>query len=214
MSKKPPKDYAVGYRKPPIETRFKKGRSGNPKGRPKGSRNFASCLREALAERVPITDRGQTRLVPLIEVVAKRMARDAAAGKDKMMRLLLGAISELEAKVEGRAQPAPEAKTVVVYLPDNGRDRRDGSGLPLGSYKGAQPMGTGTINFIDARSREVNVTHGAIHALALPSMTRDFRVAPSIDLTRLKVGSQITFSVRKNGDSMYCIESVQLVGGD
>ena len=34
-----PKQYEVGYGKPPKSTQFKPGRSGNPKGRTKGSRN-------------------------------------------------------------------------------------------------------------------------------------------------------------------------------
>lgn len=38
-----PSDYEVGYGKPPAETRFKKGQSGNPNGRPKGSRNRLSA---------------------------------------------------------------------------------------------------------------------------------------------------------------------------
>ena len=39
-------DYEVGYKKPPIHTRFKPGVSGNPKGRPKGTKNLATDLAE------------------------------------------------------------------------------------------------------------------------------------------------------------------------
>jgi hypothetical protein len=44
-------DYEVGYGKPPRETRFAKGQSGNPRGRPSGAKNFATLLREALTSR-------------------------------------------------------------------------------------------------------------------------------------------------------------------
>jgi hypothetical protein len=40
LARRPPRPgYEVGYGKPPDATRFQPGRSGNPKGRPKGSRN-------------------------------------------------------------------------------------------------------------------------------------------------------------------------------
>ena len=45
--------YAVGYGKPPVHTRFAKGRSGNPGGRPRG-KNLTTLLQEALAETVTI----------------------------------------------------------------------------------------------------------------------------------------------------------------
>ena len=43
-------DYEVGYGKPPRHTRFKRGRSGNPRGRHPGSRNLSTVLSEALNE--------------------------------------------------------------------------------------------------------------------------------------------------------------------
>src|SRR5215204_1766862 len=54
-------DYDVGYKKPPVHTRFRKGRSGNPRGRPKGSANYLTTLRRVLAQKVTITELGNTR---------------------------------------------------------------------------------------------------------------------------------------------------------
>src|SRR5258707_14185668 len=52
------RDYEVGYRKPPGHTRFKKGQSGNPKGRPAGAKNLSTLLSEALNEPVVVTENG------------------------------------------------------------------------------------------------------------------------------------------------------------
>ena len=42
------RDHDAGYGKPPRHSRFKKGQSGNPKGRPRGSRNFSTDLKATL----------------------------------------------------------------------------------------------------------------------------------------------------------------------
>ena len=47
-------DFEVGYGKPPRHTRFKTGRSGNPRGRRKGQRNLAAVLREVLRQTVKV----------------------------------------------------------------------------------------------------------------------------------------------------------------
>ena len=49
-------DYKVGYKRPPLHTRFQKGQSGNPRGRPKGSKNFSTLLSEAKARAFMIAD--------------------------------------------------------------------------------------------------------------------------------------------------------------
>lgn len=46
--------YEVGYGKPPKHTRYRKGASGNPAGRPKGQRNLATILAHALEEQIVI----------------------------------------------------------------------------------------------------------------------------------------------------------------
>lgn len=58
-------DYRVGRNRPPVETRFKPGQSGNPKGRPKGRRNVKTELKEILSKKVTIRDAENTRKVSL-----------------------------------------------------------------------------------------------------------------------------------------------------
>ena len=52
------REYAVGKGRPPQHTRFRKGQSGNPTGRRKGSLNMATLLERALNERVAVTENG------------------------------------------------------------------------------------------------------------------------------------------------------------
>jgi Family of unknown function (DUF5681) len=52
----PEADHAVGYGRAPRHTRFQPGRSGNPKGRPKGSKNFSTLFSEELAQPVTLTE--------------------------------------------------------------------------------------------------------------------------------------------------------------
>ena len=54
-------EYEVGHRKPPKHTQFKRGQSGNPKGRPKESRNFSTDLKDTLKEPVRVTRDGQAK---------------------------------------------------------------------------------------------------------------------------------------------------------
>ena len=56
--RKPRARYAVGYGRPPTSSQFQPGQSGNPKGRPKGTRNASSMARDALERTVNIKVKG------------------------------------------------------------------------------------------------------------------------------------------------------------
>jgi Family of unknown function (DUF5681) len=74
---RPSKSYEVGKGRPPRATRWKPGQSGNPKGRPKGSRPIGAVLQAILGQRIAVTENGKTRLLPALEVMLRRLANDA-----------------------------------------------------------------------------------------------------------------------------------------
>lgn len=100
------RDYPVGYGKPPKETQFKKGQSGNPQGRPKGTPNVATILTKALSQRVAITENGVRRSVSKLEVVLLQQVNKAAAGDLRSTQLILGYIQAILPPTEAET---PEA---------------------------------------------------------------------------------------------------------
>ena len=77
---KPPGDYEVGDGKPPVRSRFKPGQSGNSKGRPKGSRDFATLLKAALDEMVTVKENSRQARRSKKEVMTKVLVNKALNG--------------------------------------------------------------------------------------------------------------------------------------
>ena len=90
------RDYAVGYGKPPLHTRFKKGQSGNPRGRPPGAKNLSTLLNEALNEPVVITENGGRKKVSKRQASLKQLVNEAAKGKWPALKLLLDILQDIE----------------------------------------------------------------------------------------------------------------------
>jgi len=86
----------AGYGHPPVNTRFKKGQSGNPKGRPKGSRGLATILNRALSERVVINEGGRRKTVTKLEAAVKQVTNKAASGDPVASRQLFTLIQIIE----------------------------------------------------------------------------------------------------------------------
>jgi len=81
--------YEVGYAKPPRQTRFVKGQSGNPKGRPKGSKNLATMLARACRERVRVTGNNGARSITKLETSLVQLSNQAASGDLRAIREFL-----------------------------------------------------------------------------------------------------------------------------
>ncbi len=90
-------EYEVGYGKPPKSTRFKKGQSGNPKGRPKASRNVAAALEEALFRKIRVKDQSGSRLVTVLEALLQRVSKQALDGDHRAIGKLIELIRYFDA---------------------------------------------------------------------------------------------------------------------
>lgn len=140
-SKKPsklPGDYDVGYGKPPKRTQFKPGQSGNPRGRPKGTKNLKTDLLEELGERIIVREGDQTRRVSKQRAFVKTLVSKTLKGDVRAGSLLMSTMMRLVDTGEG----APEAKEPLLdeelevldaYI---GRMRRDGGGDPSDGGEG------------------------------------------------------------------------------
>lgn len=98
------KEYEVGYGKPPKSSQFKKGQSGNIKGRPKDSKNTYVLLDEILSQKIMITENGKNlqiskKMAMLIQLVNKGIKGDIKAINTLLPHMLVS-----DAKEEDKAK--------------------------------------------------------------------------------------------------------------
>ena len=84
-----PREYKVGYRKPPRSTRFKPGKSGNPKGRKKRPPNVAQQIDALLAQKIRVTESGKHKSLFRQQVMLTTFANNASKGDLKSAAFLL-----------------------------------------------------------------------------------------------------------------------------
>jgi hypothetical protein len=78
--KSPTGDYPIGYAKPPLNSQFKEGTSGNPKGRSKGKKNPIKEIQEVMTKSVVLREGSKTRRVSFVVALILQMQQDAIKG--------------------------------------------------------------------------------------------------------------------------------------
>jgi hypothetical protein len=104
------KRHKIGYRNPPHHTRFKKGLSGNPKGRPKGARSLGGMLSHIIRQKIAVTENGRTRRIPALEVMLRRLANDAMRSEPNALKLLLSLVD----RYVDPSEPAADLNTILA----------------------------------------------------------------------------------------------------
>src|SRR5919109_55750 len=93
----PPDDgYKVGYGRPPKHSQFKPGRSGNPKGRPRKSKNVETLITMELEQKVTIKEGGRELRVTKREAIVKQLVNSALKGDPRKLLLMLKYLEKLQ----------------------------------------------------------------------------------------------------------------------
>ena len=115
---------AVGYKRPPVHTRFKPGQSGNPSGRAKGSQNLQTLFKKILNEQISLREGLRVRKVSKAEAVLRGLVIGALKGEarsvDTVFRLA-EKIGQFEQKNEQQASVTEIRRIIVGWkgdLPD------------------------------------------------------------------------------------------------
>ena len=103
--KKPTGDYEVGYCRPPVKHRIKKGERKNPKGRPKGTKNLKTDLLEELGEMMKIREGDRERRISKQRALIKTQVARALKGNDRAAAKII----DLYLKVTGFEDDAADA---------------------------------------------------------------------------------------------------------
>jgi Family of unknown function (DUF5681) len=96
--------YEMGYGKPPLHTRFQKGKSGNPKGRPRGKKNMSTLLSTALNASIVVVANGRRKKITKREAIVTQLVNKSAAADLKATQIVLAMLRE--SQDDGSADPA------------------------------------------------------------------------------------------------------------
>jgi hypothetical protein len=105
-------NYEVGYRRPPAETRFQPGKSGNPRGHPKGLKSIGTLLVQMLGRWITVQENGRQRRMRMQDVIVQGLVNDAA-------RRDAHALRQLFALMDRYCGPDQQEADSASLLPDD-----------------------------------------------------------------------------------------------
>jgi len=106
-------DYSVGYRRPPVHTRFKPGQSGNPSGRPKGAQNLKTLFDRILREEISLREGEVTKKITKAEAILRGLVVGAMKG-DSRSQMTLFRLAEATGQFEEAPAPLQVIQRIIV----------------------------------------------------------------------------------------------------
>jgi hypothetical protein len=166
------REYAANYRNPPLHTRFKKGQSGNPRGRPK--KDLPALLVAALGEPVFVTIDGERRKITEREAVITQLVNESAGANLRATKMLIDMMKDIERKTE--ADPPPEPHRFAPRRSQGGvaSRRRPSATRRTSAHEGA-------------RDQQSSVTNRQTWSQSDPNRTLETTCPPEYGATRLTV---------------------------
>lgn len=124
--RRPGDPYEVGFGKPPKNTRFKKGRSGNPYGRPRKKPDLYSALNRVLNETVTVTIEGDAETVTVQQALLLRLRHEALRGEiwaGKLLQKVVTAIPDNDDAFDHIEQQVGlfRAKALLMLIIEDGK---------------------------------------------------------------------------------------------
>jgi Family of unknown function (DUF5681) len=111
----------VGFRHPPRSTRFPKGSSGNPKGRPRRTTqdsDILTLLHSALNERVTVHEGGERKSITKAAAMVKQLVNKGASGEASAIKMLLTVLHSLRERLDSAEAERAEEVTAQMLLLD------------------------------------------------------------------------------------------------
>lgn len=110
----------TGYKKPPKSGQFKKGQSGNPKGRPKGSRNLATDLEQEMSSKISVRVDGKEKKMSKQKAMLMTLSAKALKGDPRALETIIKMTERLINDHEEEEQEAPlstsDEAIIQMYL--------------------------------------------------------------------------------------------------
>ena len=108
-----PNASGVGYKRPPVHTRFKPGQSGNPSGRAKGSQNLKTLFHKIMKEQVQLREGADVRKVSKAEAIMRGLIVGALKGDTRSMGTLLRLAQET-GQFEEPLEPIRQINRIII----------------------------------------------------------------------------------------------------
>lgn len=114
----PPHDEAIGYGRPPKATRWQKGQSGNPKGRPKGALGMRTVMQDWAKGRMTVRTGGKKRRISNLQALIEILWQDVLASRNvrsaaQLLRLAQAYVGEDVAAAAGQVGLTAEQLSIL-----------------------------------------------------------------------------------------------------